>query len=92
MQEKTGDTTSISSIVEVGELYELLLMINKSDPQKKYEMEKRSVHTPFQRVQKKAIYFTPNSLNSCKIVMWITCQSSNLMYKFSIYYMSLIKI
>ena len=27
----------------------------------------------------KSIYFTPNSLNSCKIVMWITCQSSNLM-------------
>ena len=27
----------------------------------------------------KTIYFTPNSLNSCKIVIWITCQYSNSM-------------
>ena len=27
----------------------------------------------------KTIYFTPNSLNSYKIMMWITCQYSNMM-------------
>ena len=29
--------------------------------------------------QIKTIYFTINSLNRCKIVMWITCQYSNMM-------------
>ena len=27
----------------------------------------------------KTIYFTPNSLNSCKIMMWITCHYYNMM-------------
>ena len=44
------------------------------------------------RTKIKTIYFTPNSLNSCKIVMWITCQYSNMMYHLSRYYMRLIKL
>ena len=40
----------------------------------------------------KTICYTLNSLNTCKIVMWITCQYSNLMSNLWKYDMRLIKI
>ena len=52
MQERRGETPCISSSDEVGELYELLLLILYADMQTKYENEKITMHTPSQRVQK----------------------------------------
>ena len=52
MQEISGETLGISSTDELGELSELFLLISKFELQKNSEMEKISVHTPSQRVQK----------------------------------------
>ena len=52
MQEGRGETPCISSTNEVGELSKCFFLLSNSDLQTQYEMEKRSVHTPFQRVQK----------------------------------------
>ena len=79
LQEERRETNGISSTDEVGSLFECFFLLTNSDLQKKWNGKEIYAYSFPKSTKIKTIYFTPNSLNSCKIVMWITYHSSNMM-------------